>query len=183
MTQYIIRTKKEEKRTYLFHMGQTPECLAMLYTDFYVRQGMRAITLEDAVNPRTHRELAKIQLYTEDAIISVMRNNREISGLTMAEEYREDGIIVPCTKLTKPRILSKEEYTPLEELGVTHAYVLGDKSSLSQVFCFEREGDLAGIVFIKDRKDHDPVLALKALPLVLAERIIAQDYLFEFVRT
>ena len=90
-------------------------------------------------------------------------------------------------------------------MGISHAYFLGDKSSLSSVFCFERGKDLSGVVYSKDSEtntgqksnDFSPVspnpkqtfegfgdiqTALKGLALVLAQRIGEQEYIFEFMR-
>ena len=64
-------------------------------------------------------------------------------------------------------------------MGLTHAYFLGELSSLSQVFCFEKGSDLSGIVYAKE---SDDISALKGLSLVLAKRIENQKFIFEFMK-
>ena len=64
-------------------------------------------------------------------------------------------------------------------MGLTHAYSLGDRSSLSQVFCFEKDVNISGIIYARE---PDNFSALKGLTLVIAQRIEEQDFIFEFMR-
>ena len=70
-------------------------------------------------------------------------------------------------------------YKGLEKLGRTHAYFLGEKSSLSHIFCFEKDGDFSGIIYSKKSDDEN---ALRGLTLVLAQQIENQDFIFEFIK-
>ena len=58
---------------------------------------------------------------------------------------------------------------------------LGKKSQLSHIFCFERNNDLASLVFEKGQSEGVQI-ALMSLALSLAKRIETQDYINEFLR-
>jgi len=182
MTEYLIRTDKEEKKTYVFRIETTPKNIGLVYTDFNLNPGIRDITLDDVVNPDNNQPLAKIRLYQNGNVLSVNSKKKELSALSLQGDYKEEGIIIPHRKLTKSILLSKQEYKALEEMGVASAYFIGDKSPIAQVFCFEKEGDISGVVYTRNPADNEPSTALKGLTLVLAERIENQDYLFEFLR-
>ena len=182
MANYIIRTDKGQKKTYIVRVGTTQKNLGVVFTDFNLHLGIRDITIDDIVNPDNNKSLASIRLYQNENILSVNSKKKELSALSLHGDYKEEGIIIPYRKLTKSMLLSKEEYKALEEMGVTHAYFIGDKSPIAQVFCFEKEGDISGIVYARNPDDDKPSVALKGLTLVLAERIENQDYLFEFLK-
>ena len=75
--------------------------------------------------------------------------------------------------------MSRPEYKALEGTGLAHAYFLGDSSSLSQVFCFEKDADISGVIYARE---PDDISALKGLALVIAQKIEEQDFIFEFMR-
>jgi len=81
--------------------------------------------------------------------------------------------------MAKDVLLSRQEYKALEEMGLTHAYFLGYESSLSQVFCFEKDTDISGVIHAREADD---VSILKRLALVLAQRIEDQEFVFEFMK-
>ena len=179
MIEYVIKTDKKDKRTHILRAGTQTTRLGMIYTDFNLSPETREILTEEIIDPRTNKAIADIRLYNHGNIISVNSKRKELSAMTQFDEYKEDGIIVPYRRLTKAVLLSKEEYKTLEEIGITHAYFLGEKSPISQVFCFERDGDISGVVYSRDSNDTN---ALKGLTLVLAQRIEEQDFIFEFIR-
>ena len=152
--------------------------LGLIYTDFSVYHGTRDILREDIVDPKTNRPIGSVTLYRKDNAISVCSGKKEVSALTQKGKYKEDGKVVPYRKLTRQVLLAKEEYRSLEDMGITHAYFLGKKSSLDHVFCLRKGKDLAGII---EAEDSD-VNALKGLTLVLAQRVEDQDYIFDFMR-
>ena len=179
MIEYIIKTDKKDKKTHILRAGTPTTRLGMIYTDFNLSPETREILTEEIIDPKTDKAIADIRLYNNGNIISINSRRKELSAMTQFGEYKESGVIVPYRRLTKAVLLSKEEYKALEEMGITHAYFLGEKSSVSQVFCFEREGDISGVVYSKDSNDNN---TLKGLALVLAQRIEEQDFIFEFMR-
>jgi hypothetical protein len=179
MTEYIIKTDKEDKKTHILRAENPAVRLGMIYTDFTILPETREIFTEEIVDPRTNKAIANLEVYNKENILSVNSKREELSAITRDGEYREKGVIIPYSKLAKASLLLKKEYRPLKEMGVTHAYFLGEKSSLLQVFCFEKDGDLSGVVYSRDANDTS---ALKGLALVLAQRIEEQDFIFEFMR-
>lgn len=179
MTQYLVRTDKNEKKTHILRVGTSAEVAGMIYTDFNLGLGNRDISTEDIVNPLSNKSIARVQLYQYGNIIAVNSKKKELSAYTQNGEYKEEGIIIPYRKITKDVLLSKQEYKTLKEMGLTHAYFLGDKSSLSQVFCFEKDADISGVIHARE---SDDVSALKGLALVLAQRIEDQEFVFEFIK-
>jgi len=179
MSQYIVRTDKEEKKTHILRVGTSAEAAGVIYTDFNLGLGNRDISTEDIVNPLSNKSIARVQLYQNGNIITIQSKRKELSAFTENGDYKEDGLIIPYQKMTKDILLSRQEYKSLEEMGLTHAYFLGDRSSLSQVFCFERDADISGVIHAREADD---VSALKGLVLVLAQRIEDQEFVFEFMK-
>ena len=179
MTQYLIRTNKEEKKTYVLKVDKPAENIGLIYTDFNLVSGKRDIILEDLVNPSSNKAIAQIHLYRNGNIVSVNSRKKELSAFTEKGEFKEDGMIIPYQKTPKNILLSNPEYKKLEAMGIIHAYFLGDASALSHVFCFEKGGNLSGIIY---EKRADDAAALKGLSLVLAQRIENQDFIFEFIK-
>jgi len=179
MAQYLIRTNREEKKTYVLRVDNPTEIIGLIYTDFNLALKNRDISLEDVVNPLLNKQIVQIHLYQNGNIISINSRKKELSSFTEIGEYKEDGLVIPYRKMTKDILLSKSEYKSLEEMGITHAYFLGEKSMLSQVFCFEKDGNLSGIVHTKEM-DFDA--ALRGLTLSLAQRIEDQEFIFEFMK-
>jgi len=179
MIEYLVKTDKQDKKTHILRVGNPITRLGMVYTNFNLLPKIRDISKEDIINPNTNKEIGEIRLYNEGNIISVKSKRKELSALTQFGEYKENGVIVPYRKLTKAVLLSKKEYKTLEEMGVTHAYFLGDKSPLSHIFCFEKDGNFSGVIYAKEPDDNN---ALRGLTLALAQKIEDQDFIFEFIR-
>jgi hypothetical protein len=151
----------------------------MIYTDFNLNLGNRDISVEDIVNPISSKSIASVQLYQQGNIVAVNSKGKELSAYAQNREYKEEGIIIPYKRMAKDILLSRQEYKSLEEIGLTHAYFLESKSSLSQVFCFEKDADISGIIHAREA---DGVSALKGLALVLAQRVEDQEFVFEFMK-
>lgn len=179
MAQYLVRTDKNEKKTHLLRVGTPAKVAGILYTDFNLQLGNRDITSEDIVNPLSNKSIARVELYQHGNVVSVRSKRKELSAYTQDEEYKEAGIIIPYRKMSKDVLLSRPEYIALEEMGLTHAYFLGDRSSLSQVFCFAKNSDISGVIY---SRESDDTSALKGLSLVLAQRIEDQEFIFEFIK-
>jgi len=177
--QYLVRTDKDEKKTHILRVGTPAEVAGVIYTDFNLGLGNRDISAEDIVNPLSNKSIARVQLYQHGNIVAVKSKRKELSAYTQNGEYKEDGIIIPYRKMAKDVLLSRQEYKELGEMGLTHAYFLGDRSSLSQVFCFEKDADISGVIHAREADD---LSALKGLVLVLAERIEDQEFVFEFMK-
>jgi hypothetical protein len=178
MRDYLIRTEREGKKTHIVRLGSPNENVGMIYTDFNFYQGVRDLSIEDVVNSKNKR-IARVSLFGDRDLISVGNKQGELSAFSRDQEYTENGVVIPYRKLTRTQLLERPEYEALEDLGVTHAYFLAEKSDLSQVLCYEKDGEISGVVSAK--KDSD-LVALKGLSLVLAQKIEDQDYIFEFVR-
>lgn len=179
MAQYLVRTNKDEKKTYILRVETPAEIAGIIYTDFNLSLGNRDISTEDIVNSLSNELIARVQLYQQGNIIAVKSKRKELSAYTQNGEYKEEGIIISHRKMAKEVLLSRPEYKPLEEMGLTHAYFLGDKSSLSHVFCFEKDADISGVIHAREADDNS---ALKGLALVLAQRIEDQEFIFEFMK-
>ena len=179
MAQYLIRTNKDEKKTHILRVGAPVELAGTIYTDFNLRLGNRDISAEDIVNPLSNKSIARVQLWEHGNIISVKSKRKELSTYTQNGEYKEEGIVIPYRKMTRDILLSRPEYKTLEEMGITHAYFLGDRSLLSQVFCFEKDSNISGVIH---SREADDVSALKGLALVLAQKIEDQEFVFEFMK-
>ena len=179
MAEYLIRTDKEERKTHIIRVVRPAEIAGLIYTDFKLQSGNRDINLEDVVNPASNTRIAQVHLYEKGNIISVTARGRELCAVTLGEEYREEGVIIPCRMLPKEVLLAGQHYQELAGLGVTHAYFLGNNSAISQVFCFERDGNISGVVHTKEQDDTS---ALKGLALTLLKRIKTQEFIFEFMR-
>ena len=179
MVQYLIRTNKDEKKTYILRVGTPAEIAGVIYSNFNLNLGNRDISTEDIVNPLSNKSIARVELNQHGNVVAVKSKRKELSAYTPNGEYKEEGIIIPYRKIAKNILLSRPEYKSLEEMGLTHAYFLGDRSSLSQVFCFEKDADISGVVYARE---SDDISALKGLALVIAQRIEQQDFIFEFMR-
>lgn len=179
MAQYLIRTDKDEKKTYLLRVRTPVEIAGILYTDFNLELGNRDITSEDIVNPQSNKEIARVELYQHGNVVAVRSKRKELSAYTQDGKYKEGGIIIPYRKMTKNVLLSRPEYQRLEEIGLTHAYFLGDTSALSHVFCFEKDSDISGVIHSRESDDDS---ALRGVSLVLAQRIKNQEFIFEFMK-
>ena len=180
MNRYLIRTNSEEKKTQIVRLGNPMERLGMIYTDFLIRPENRDITKEDIVNPSTNKPIGQVKLYGRENLIAVRVNGKDIASFNRDGRYFERGKIIPFVRYGK-KDLSSEKYAKLMNMGIDHAYSLGKDSTLSHIFCFERNGGLASIVFgKKETVEIDD--ALKGLALSLAKRIENQDYVFEFLK-
>jgi len=179
MIEYLIRTNREERKTHLLRVETPSEVAGLIYTDFSLNPGDRDILLEDVVNPLSNKAIAQVKLYQNGNIISVHSKRKELSAFTNSGEYKENGIIIPYKKMIRDTLLSRPEYKSLNEMGVTHAYFLGDKSNLSQVFCFEKDGNTSGVIHTKERNNN---IALQGITLALAQKIENQDFIFEFIK-
>lgn len=179
MAQYLIRTNKDEKKTHILRVGAPAEVAGMIYTDFNLGLENRYISTEDIVNPLSNKSIARVQLYQHGNIVAVNSKRKELSAYTQKGEYKEKGIVIPYRKMAKDVLFARPEYKTLEEMGLTHAYFLGDRSSLSQVFCFEKDADISGVIHAREADD---LSALKGLALVLAQRIENQEFVFEFMK-
>jgi len=179
MVEYIIKTDKKDKKTHILRAGTPTVRLGIVYTDFNLSPETREISTEEIIDPKTNKAIAEIRLFNNGNVISINSKREELSAVTQFGEYKEGGVIVPYRRLTKAVLLSRPEYKSLEEMGITHAYFLGESSPISQVFYFERKGDISGVVYSKDSSDNN---ALKGLALVLAQRIEDQEFIFEFMR-
>ncbi len=179
MAQYLVKTNKDEKRTYILRVGTPTEIAGIIYTDFNLNLGNRDISTEDIVNPLSNKSIARVELYQHGNIVAVRSKRKELFAYTQNGECKEEGIIIPYRKMVKDVLLSRLEYKALEEIGLTHAYFLGDRSSLSQVFCFEKDSDVSGVIH---SREPDDLSALKGLSLILAQRIEDQEFIFEFMK-
>ncbi len=178
---YVVRTNKTEKKTYLARIKEgKPECLGVIYTDFSLFPGIRDISHEEVVDPYTKKSIGVIELYGRGKLISVFQSRkwgrrREVASFGEDGKYWERKKIIPYKKIPAAAFDAQEHN---RESGLKHAFSL-EKSLLSQVFCFEKDGELSGIVQAKE--DSIPAI-LSGLVLVLAERIQNQEYVFEFLR-
>ena len=191
MTQYIIRTDGEERKTYILRLDSQKgregkdkdkvERIGLIYTDFILREGMRDISAEDVVNPINKKVLARVNLLKGSKLISVGKF-RELASINESGVYTERGKAASYRKVSREALLSTPGYENLEGREfLTHAYFLGKESSssLSQVLCFEKEGNLASIV---ESKNDGIVFPLISLPLIFYQRISDQDFIFRFMR-
>jgi hypothetical protein len=209
MSDYLIRTDKAEKKmriVRLGNLGSQNELVGMIYTDFNLYQGMRNISKEEIVDSHG-KKLAVMRLFGDTDMISVANNDGILSAFSNDQNYTENGIVMPYRKFSRPQILERPEYSHLDRLGVTHAYFLDERSCISKIFCYERNGEISGIITERDdTKDDirnasgltveqtsrsnirhsigqdDYTAALKGLSLMLAQKIEDQDYIFEFIR-
>ncbi|MEI7719044.1 MAG: hypothetical protein WCI72_04200 [archaeon] len=179
MAQFLIRTSSEEKKTHLVRVGNPAERRGIIYTDFKFALGIRDVSQEEVIDPVTNKAIGNVRLYKNDKILGVYSHNKEIATFTSQGEYTENGIVIPYKKMTQEVLLARPEYKFLEQMGITHAYFLGDGSSLSQVFCFQKGEDISAIV---DSKDTEYDSALKGLLLAITKRIEDQDFIFEFMK-
>ncbi len=177
---YVVRTNKTEKKTYLARMQEgRAECFGVIYTDFQPALGMRDISQEEIVDLHNKKAMGVIELYGKGKLISVYQSRkwgrrREVAAFGEDGKYRERKRAISYKKIPASALLS-EEY---REMGLKHVFSL-EKSLLSQVFCFEKDGETSGVVQAKD--DSIPAL-LSGLVLVLAEKVQNQEYVFEFLR-
>lgn len=179
MAQYLVRTNKDDKKTHILRVGNPAEIAGVIYTDFKLSLGIRDVSAEDVVNPLSNNTIAKVYLYEDENIVSVRSKGKELSAYTQDGEYKEGRIVIPYRKMARDVLLSRQEYKALKGMGVTHAYFLGGLSSLSQVFCFEKQADISGVIHTREADDTS---ALKGLSLVLAQRIENQEFIFEFMK-
>lgn len=181
MEKYLVKTDKDEKKTQIVRLSDHPERIGLVYTDFLIRPEVRDITSEEIVDPLTNKIIGQIRILRKKNLIVVKANGKEIAALSREGFYREDGLNVSFKKYNEKN-LSSEKYAQLHSLGLNHAYSLGKKSQLSHLFCFERNGNLASLVYSKDGAEEGLNIALKSLTLALAQRIENQDYIFEFLK-
>ncbi|MBI5065600.1 hypothetical protein HZA97_05170 [Candidatus Woesearchaeota archaeon] len=185
MSKYIIRTDGEEKKTHIYAAESGKE-LGVVYTDFTTSREQRDIRLEDILNPKTNKKIGRIELFVKDEIAVVRRkklidfSKKGIASLKKDETYKEEGKEVEVVRLPAAVLLRNEKYKQFDKMGLTHAYFL-DGSPIEQVFCFLMDGNVSGIVYTKET-GSDVNTALKALPLVLQDRLMQQEYVFELFR-
>ena len=55
MAQYLVRTNKDEKKTYILRVGTPAEIAGVIYSDFNLNLGNRDISTEDIVNPLSNK--------------------------------------------------------------------------------------------------------------------------------
>ncbi|MEA3229461.1 MAG: hypothetical protein U9P44_00975 [archaeon] len=180
MTEYLIRTDRKEKQTYIVKLGDSNKMIGLIYTDFVLYSGCRSIFIEDIVDSGSNEKIAEIKLYDNGNIFSVYLEEKKFSSIDLAEVYKDETDVISYEKHDKAQLLEKQGCLGLEDMGISHAYFF--EGDMTQVFCFEKSGDVAGIVTMKyEGTDSDRVM-LKALPLIMAERIRKQDYLFRFLK-
>ncbi len=183
MTQYIIRTNALDKKIFIFQAAeanQTPQKIGVIYTDFLLNPDIRDISSEEIIEAQTNKIVGNIKLFDEEKAIRILnKKKKEISAITSEGAYSEAGKEIHYDKLINAQLLSRPEYSHLEKMGVTQAYFLNENSVLQDVFCFEKGRDISGVV--NTRKENID-FCLAGLTLVLGERIINQDYIFEFMK-
>jgi hypothetical protein len=183
MAEYIIKTDSNAKKTYLVSsLEEKPEVIGLIYTDFLFYKGIRDITQEEIVDPKTKKPIGKVKLYTLDSIISVMPKGilkAELVSFSQEGEYKESGKIIPIRKVASQIVLAKPEYKNLANSGLIEAYGFAKDSLLDEMFCFEKGDDLSAVVHTK-KEDLDS--ALTGLVLALSRRIERQEYLFNLFR-
>lgn len=179
MTQYVVRTK--EGRTYLGKLDDGMQLLAFTYTDYHLLPDTRDISLEDIVEPKKKKAIARATLYRKKNYLTIDRKRQSLAAVTRKGEYFEDGEAIEIEKIPAKELLKKEEYKDLERMGLTHAYFVKKPSPISEVFCFEKNGDISGTISIRKSKEDDLTLALKGFALVMAKRIEDQEYLRAFM--
>src|SRR3989344_4400928 len=102
MTQYIIRTDREERKTHILRLDSRKdreekdkvERIGLIYTDFILREGMRDISAEDVVNPINKKVLARVNLLKGSKLISLGKF-RELASIDECGVYTERGKAVP----------------------------------------------------------------------------------------
>ncbi len=178
MTDYLIRTDIEHKKTFLAKLGTSNKLIGTIYTEFLVSRTRRDITIEDVVNSDL-KLIANIHLLNKNNYVELLRKRKTLSAFTKDKQYFEDGKQVPYKMVSKTELLINPTYASLKELGITHAYFLADQSVISNIFCYEKDENISAIVSVK--KDEDDV-ALRSIPLFLSERIMKQEYVFSFIK-
>lgn len=179
MEKFLIRTNKNEKRTYIAKAGNLVKLIALTYTDFKPRLGIsKDITDEEIINPENKKPLAHIQLYQDNDLITIRQKRENLFSIKDNGTYEENGKKIAIRKVNRAMLPKEECYTKMASLGLTHAYFI-DNSPLSIVYCFEREGDISGIVYSKDSSIES---VLGGLALVLAKRIEDNELIFKFMK-
>ncbi len=180
MTKYLIKTDTEERKTHIIKLQSPIERIGLVYTDFIVRPDTRDISREEIVNPQINKSIGHVNLHKKEGLVSVTFEGREIATINRDGGYKEDSKEVPIRRYNSTD-LSSDKYARLKQMGLTHAYSLGEESSLAYVFCFARNGGLASIAISREEKEGTNI-ALKGLALSIATRVEEQDYLFDFLR-
>jgi len=180
MAKYLIRTNGRERKTHITGLGNSSERLGLVYTDFLLRPENRDITKEEVIDPLTNKSIGEIRLNWKGNLIVIRSNGKNICTINEKGEYHEEDKRIPFRRYGKKDLMS-EKYERLRNMGLDYAYSLGENSTISHAFCFERDGDLASVVFGKN-EDVNINDALKGLGLSLFKRVEDQDYVFEFVR-
>lgn len=176
--EYIIRTTKADKKTHIMVPEKPVIGIGKIYTDFLLNPGSRDIDFEEIVD-YSNSLIGNIRIYSNGELVSVNQGRKKLGSLSLQGEYRENGVIVPYRRISKTILLGNQNYKPLEERGLSHAYFFDEQSSLTSVFCFEKEGEISGVVDARQSSEEN---ALKGLLFVLAKRLEAQDFIFEFIR-
>ena len=176
MAQFLIKTDNKEKKTFIYQLGKGIKPVALIYTDFDLKNSSRDITEEEIVNAENKKAIAQILLYNENNLVTIMQKRKPLSSLSLEAEFKIEGSQVPVKKVVRAAMTNRPDYSDLEFQGLTHAYFINQSS---QVFCFEKEGNLASLVYT-DHEDSNSAISL--LPIILAKRIEEQDYIFEFMR-
>ena len=169
MNRYLIRTDREENKTQILKLGNPVERIGLIYTDFILRPGTRDITKEEIVDPETSKSIGQVRLYRKDDLIVVRFGGKDVVVIDREGTYTENGEKIPFRRYDV-KDLTSERYSKLIEMGLDHAYSLGDKSQLSHIFCFGKDNSLASVVFGRSGSEGTEV-ALKGLGLSLSKRI------------
>lgn len=183
MTQYIIRTDSQEKKTFILTAKPLSQKLAVIYSDFLLHPDSRDISYEEIISSASKKVMGNIRLFENEKAIQILNKNgrSEIASVGNDGEYHESKKLIAYRRLSKAVLLSNPEYASLGAMGITHAYFMDSKSSssLQNIFCFERGSDISGVI---NSKSDSLDSCLAGLSLVLAERIINQDFIFRFMR-
>lgn len=179
MTDYMLRTDANEKKTTIVRLGDTPQTVGMIYTDFLLQPSSRDISLEDVIGQK-RKVIARIRLFTEEDILISVESmgiiKKRLGAINGTKQYIERGKLVPYRRLSREALRST--YPGGEEIGITHGYELDPSSQYTRIICCSRESNLAGIIQTRNQGAS----FLPAIPLVLLDRIESQDYVFEFIR-
>lgn len=192
---YLIRTDKIERKTYIISIGnsekkddeisrvENPKRIGLIYSDFLLYPDSKDLLSEEIIDSVSEKPIARLNVYEGNYAIrlTLAKKNRELASLDKNWIYRENGSEIPMKKIPKTILLKKSGYEKLENSGLLHAYILGEKSSLEKVFCYEKDGDVSGVVYTKGN-DIGLDTPLKGLALVLAKRIEEQEFIFGLLR-
>lgn len=178
MGKYKVRTDRDEKKTYIVDTENEGNAY-LIYTDFVLRPKFRDISKEDIVTENWKKRVGKIILRNGDDTFTINKKRRELCGIDQDLQYRELGNPITYKRQIRDVLLSRPEYENMDDDGLSHAYFFEDASELSSVFCYEKDGNVSGLINTKN-EDRDSML--KGLPFVLLKRIDDQEYLFDFMK-